>query len=296
MRFRGIAKTALVLAALGSSPAFAREIVDATGHRTTLVDSPRRVVTLAPSLGELAADLVGTDLSRIVGVTEYTDYPPGLTRTASVGPYHQVNLEKVVSLRPDLVLATLDGNSRDQVLHLRELKVPVVVVRTEDFAQVGESVLLAARALGAEEQGKLLADRLRTGLDRIRKRAGEQAKVRVMLQVGDQPLVTVGRKSFLHEALESVGGVNIYADAKDHYPRPSMEDVVKRDPDVIVVLALGKDLAPYRAMAAAWARFPGLKAVREKRIRILQGDPILRPTLRLLEGLSLLEKAVHDAR
>src|SRR4051812_6042349 len=103
-------------ALLASRVAGAREVLDATRTRVTLVDHPARVVALAPSLAELAADLSGNQLEKIVGVSDYTDYPPRLEKTPSVGPYSRFNLEKVVALKPDLVLATLDGNPRDQVL------------------------------------------------------------------------------------------------------------------------------------------------------------------------------------
>src|SRR6478672_2161638 len=110
-------------------------------------EKPRRIVTLAPSLAELAADLAGEKIERIVGVSEYTDFPPALKKVESIGPYHKFNLEKVVSLKPDLVLATSDGNSRDQVLHLRELGVPVVVVETQSLAQVVSSIRLIGQAM-----------------------------------------------------------------------------------------------------------------------------------------------------
>src|SRR5262245_40620061 len=103
---------------LFSSWCSAREITDATQTKVVLVDRPNRIVTLSPSLGELAADLLGDNLDRLVGVSEFTDYPPALKKVNSVGPYHQFNLERVLALKPDLVLATLDGNPRDRVLHL----------------------------------------------------------------------------------------------------------------------------------------------------------------------------------
>ena len=165
-------------------------------------------------------------------MSEYTDYPPALTRVASIGQYSRFNLEKVVGLKPDLVLATLDGNPKDQVLHLRELGVPVVVVATASLKDVEGSMRLVGQAMGVAEDGRRMAERFTTGLSRIRAAGRRHFRAaNVLLQLGDDPLVVAGGGSFLQDALEAVGARNVYGDADTHYPRPSLEDVVHRDPD-----------------------------------------------------------------
>ena len=276
-----------------SSLVHARTLTDATQVLVKLNDSPQRIVTLAPSLGELAAELVGADFDRIVGVSEYTDEPAGLKKVTSIGPYHQVNLEKVVSLKPDLVLATSDGNSKEQVLHLRELGVPVVVVRTESFKDIEESIQLVAEAIGSKAQGAKMVTQLKSGLQKFKERSKKHAPLKTILQMGDQPLVVAGGKSFLSESLKLLGATNLYAESDHHYPRPSLEDVLHRDPEAIVVLTFGKDLKPFRVMAQRWTQFPDLKAVKTKRVVILKSDALLRPTLRILEGISQLERVLY---
>src|SRR4051812_17534404 len=154
-----------------SLPAVARVMTDVTQTKITLVDVPQRIVTLAPSLGELAADLLGNDIDRIVAVSDFTDYPPGLKRFPSVGSFTHFSLEKVVSLKPDLVLATLDGNSKDQVLHLRELGLAVVVVKAENFRDIAESIQLVAEALNREAAGKKMVFHLKVGLEKIKEKS-----------------------------------------------------------------------------------------------------------------------------
>jgi iron complex transport system substrate-binding protein len=284
----------VALFAFAWSPAtHAREIVDSTQTRVVLVDRPLRIVTLAPSLAELAAEILGQGLERIVGVSEFTDYPPALAQVTSIGPYFRFNLEKIVSLKPDLVLATVDGNPKDQVDHLRELKIPVVVVSTENLAQVSLSMILVAQALGDEARGKQISAQFEKGLQRVRDRGKARPGKKVLLQVGENPLVVVGKKSFLHEALEVVGARNLYGDASAHYPKPSLEDVISRNPETILILALGKDLETFQKMKRSWLSFKKLKAVQLHQVKILQGDEILRPSLRLLEGLAILEKAIY---
>lgn len=271
----------------------AKAVVDAMQTQVILVDRPVRIVTLAPSLGELTADLLGQEMSRIVGVSEYTDYPPQLKKISSIGPYNRFNLEKVFSLKPDLVLATVDGNSRDQITHLRELGIPIVAVSTENFEQIEESIRLVGQSIGNSKYGEQMALQLKSGLKRFEERAKNRTSVSVMVQIGDQPLIVAGGKTFLDSGLSLIGAKNIYSKSNPKYPRPSIEDVLRLDPDVIVVAAMGENLSFYQQMVKKWNQFPSLKAVKTHRIYLLKSDALLRPTLRILEGLSVLEKTIY---
>ncbi len=274
----------------------ANELLDATGTKVKLLDHPSRIVTLVPSLAELTADILGDDIEKIVGVSEYTNYPPALKTRISIGPYYRFNIEKVVSLKPDLVLATTDGNPKDQVLHLRELGIPVLVVKTGRLREIEDSILIVARALGKTTRGDQMLAQFRQGIDRIRERAKKREKKKTLVQVGGNPLVVVGGKSFLNEAIEIIGATNLYQDAKQGYPKPGVEDVVKRNPEIILVLAMDENLVPFWRMAGDWQQFKLIEAVKKKRVYVMRGDAILRPTLRLLEGLSILEKTIYGQK
>ena len=271
-----------------------RKIQDATGTSVALPIIPKRIVTLAPSLGEIAADLLGKDLDRIVGVTDYSTYPPALKKVPSVGSYVQLNLEKIISLKPDLVLGTLDGNPKDRIKQLRELGIPVVIVGTSSLAEIQDSILLVANTLGVPESGQKMTGQIKRGLENIRKRAEKRPHPKVMLQLGDAPLVVVGKGTFLHDALESIGAKNLYGDSSTHYPRPSVEDVLSRNPDMIVVMDMTEDRKTSQLMLRKWSELPALKAVQTRKIRLLRSDALVRPTLRILEGLSLLERVVFE--
>lgn len=288
-----------LLAIVSIAPwALAREITDATQTRVTVADHPKRIVTLIPSLGELAADVAGNDLSILVGVSEFTDYPPALKKLPKVGSFQRIHLEAIAARHPDLVLASLDGNSKDQISHLRELKIPVVVVATDTFARVKESMLLVGLAMGLPAEGERMARQFERGLERISKRAKERTQgrkpKRVLLQVGSSPLIVAGKKSFLNDAIEAIGAINIYGDLPGTYPRPALEDAIARDPDEIVILALSLSENTIQGMIREWTRFPKLQAVKNQRLHVLRDDSVGRPSLRLLEGLDLLEKAVHS--
>ncbi|MFZ9594463.1 MAG: helical backbone metal receptor [Bdellovibrionia bacterium] len=281
-------------AVLGSSGnAWARSILDVTGTRVSVSDHPQRVVTLIPSLGELAAELLGSDSSRIVGVSAFSDTPASIQSTEQVGSYQRLNLEKIVALKPDLILGSLEGNSTDQILHLREFSLPVVMVRTSNFHEVAESIRLVALALGELKRGEIAVQKFQKGLQAVKARTTLSPPKRVLLQVGDDPLVVVGGKSFLNDAIEAVGAQNVYGDLSLGYPRPSLEDVLLRNPEVILVAALAKDRGAYVRMVEKWRRLPTLQAVQKKQVLLFESDALLRPTLRMIEGLEQLRRAIE---
>src|SRR5207237_1090052 len=155
--------------------------------------------------------------------------------------------------------------------------------------------ILVAEALGVPERGKAMAHQLKTGIERIKQKAALKARARqgsppvplkILLQLGDSPLVVAGRKSFLQEGLEIIATQNIYGDVEASYPRPSIEDVLKKNPDVIAVIGMGPDLKQYQEMANRWTQFSHLNAVKNKKVFVVRSDALVRPTLRLLEGLS----------
>ncbi len=243
---------------------------------------PTRVVTLMPSLGEIAYDLIDEPNTRIVGVSEYTDYPPPLKGKPSIGPYFKVNLEKIVSLKPDLVLASTNGNAKDQIDHLRELKLNVVVVDTKSFADISKSMRAIGKAVGHEDRGDRMAKRFEKGVAEFKKKAVGRPSRKVLLQLSDNPLVVVGGPTFLTEALTTIGARNLYGDSTLEYPRPSREDVLKRAPDLILVLSMGEDQASFERMKKGW-----------KKAEILRADELTIPTERLLLGIARLEEAVY---
>lgn len=248
---------------------------------------PVRVVTLMPSLGELAYDLAADPERTIVGVSEYSDYPPALKQKPSIGPYFKVNLERIAALKPDLILASTDGNTPDQIAHLRELKLRVVVIDTRSFAEIEASMRAIGRALGQPDKGERMAQRFAAGLAEARARAQGRAPRRLVVQLGENPLVVAGGKTFLNEAVEIIGAKNLYADSPTGYPRPALEDVLKRAPEQVVVLAMGTDRALFARMRAGWDARKGIRAT------VVEADALARPSFRLIEGIARLEKAVY---
>jgi iron complex transport system substrate-binding protein len=283
-----------------SQSSLAREVVDLSGGHLTLPDHPQRIVTLAPSIAELVSDFLGIELQKIVGVTEGTDFPPALKKIPSVGQYQKLNLEKIAALKPDLVIATEDGNSKDQIDHLRELGFQVMVLSSSTFSEIESSMKLVAEALGSLKESQPTIDRFEKAVAAFRERGAKRnSKKKIVLELDDNPLIVVGGKSFLNEAVALIGAENIYSDTKTGYPRPSKEDVVTQDPDMILLPTFGHDFdlsnPEFIAKLEAWAAYPTMKAVKTRQVKAVEGDRLLRPSMRLLEGLTLLERAVYGS-
>jgi iron complex transport system substrate-binding protein len=291
-----------ILALFLSQSASARELVDSSGAHLTLSDHPERIVTLAPSIAELVSDFLGIELQRVVGVSESTDFPPALKKVPSVGQYQKLNLEKIASLKPDLVIATEDGNSKDQIEHLREIGFPVLVLSTNTFSEIESSMKLVAEALGPKSmaESQSVIDRFEKAISTFRERGAKRSpKKRVVIELDDNPLIVVGGKSFLSEAVALVGADNIYSDSKAGYPRPSKEDGITKNTDMILLPTFGAGFGlnnpEFIAKLEAWAQYPSMKAVKSHQVKALEGDTLLRPSMRLLEGLGLLERAIYGS-
>ncbi|MGE0489057.1 MAG: ABC transporter substrate-binding protein [Vulcanimicrobiota bacterium] len=231
-------------------------------------DTPRRIVSLVPSLTELLFALGAGE--SVVGVTDNDDFPPEVKARPSVGDMN-INYEKVVSLRPDLVL--LDPGFNTQQARLESLRVPCRALATADLDRLPEQVLELGEIVGKQARARQLVDKFEREVTEIRERASKQPAPRVFIEIWSTPLMTAGGGSFVDQLITLAGGKNIFSEL-DGYPNVSHEDLLLRDPDVIVLTTLDPTEA---------ARLPGwsnLRAVQQQRVFRIDSDPLVRPTLR----------------
>ncbi len=245
---------------------------------------PSRVVTLSPLLSEWVGELLGCEsaLKVIAGVSEYSDFPACLAGKPSVGPYHRVSIEKIVSLRPDLVLAS-DEYNRDAIGRLRGLGIRVEVLPKERFHTMPTWIEKLGALLGADQEARRQSA-IWSG--QLKEFSARQKRHRtVFIEVQHDPLMTVGGGNFLDEAFGTVGLLNVFRDHQEGYPRVSREAVLKADPEEIHILDLRGREREFEDSRKSWARFPELKAVRAGRILRLRGEDFARCTPRLLRAL-----------
>ncbi len=255
---------------------------------------PRRVVSLAPSLTEEVFALGAGD--RLVGVTTYCNYPPAAQRVAKVGGGVDgtLDLERVMALKPDIVLAIGDGQQRS-LDTFRHLGLRVEIVHSETFDDVFTSLARLGSLLAREEAAKKLSADLSRRVERVRRAVATlppKARPRVFYEVWDRPLMTASRDTLIGRLIEMAGGVNVFADVTSHYPQVSPEAVVERRPELIVAPDHHASVVDARTLA----RQPGLAslpAIRNGRILVLDGNLISRPGPRVADALELLAHAFH---
>jgi iron complex transport system substrate-binding protein len=244
-----------------------------------------------PSLAEIAAGLV--DIQTIVGVSEYTNFPAELKKIPVIGPYTRFNIEKIYSLKPDLVIASMDGNIKDQINRLRELKFSVVVLDSSTLQRHFESLALISKILGNELKGKLWIQELQSQIETHHNKLSSLKSKKVMLQLDSDPLVVVGRNTLLNEILEALGGSNPFPDFNANYPRLSLEQVIQINPDQIVILSTEGNLKRFQKMAEKWNSYQHLKAVKSRQVKVVQADELMRPGPRLVQGIKLFAEVLR---
>lgn len=281
----------LLLLTLPSRAYTAKQLTDQTGRQVRVAASPQRVVSLAPSLTECVFALQRED--RLAGVSANSDYPPAASELPNVGTYVAPDLEKIVSLEPDLCLATRDGNPISLVRRLEKLGVPVFALDPRDLDGVFDSLRLLGRILEADKEAEKLVLDLEERMDRVQQRVAQaEHRPRVFYQIGTSPIVSAGSDTFIHELIRMAGGTNLAAGPKQ-YPRYSREEVLVLDPEVIIVSSMTGNRELTHKVRRMWSEFPGIEAVRSDRIHAVNADCLNRASPRLVRGLEILAHLLH---
>jgi iron complex transport system substrate-binding protein len=289
---RPVLAVALALVCAAASPAdlAAGEVTDMLGRRVRLPERPGRVVSLAPSVTEIAYALGADD--RLVGVTDDCNYPPETARKPRTGGFYNPNFEVIVTLRPDLILATSIEGAREETFRgIESFGVPVYVVRPVDVRSVQESIERIGGLLGRGEEATRMVRAMRAEEAAVRHAVAGRRAPRVMYVVWGSPLIVPGRDTLITDLIRRAGGDSISGREAAAYPRLSAEEAVARRPEVVVLGQHGQSTIDQRL--AAWAHLTLLPAVRQGRIHQIDGDLMHRPGPRIIEALRLLAAMFH---
>lgn len=261
------------------------------GQELTLAKPAQRVVSLAPDLAELLYDIGAGDT--LQGAVEYTDYPAAAKAVPRVGDAFHVDVEKLVALKPDLVLVWEGGTPQPLIAKLRSLKLPVLALGTHELLDIASNMEILGLATGHDDAGQLAADDFRTFLGALRARYASQAPLKVFYEISAQPLFTVGGGQSISKLMEVCGGHNIFADLTDLAPAVTLEAVLARDPEVIVT---GDGEGDTAARFKDWQQWPDLTAAKQGNFVVLNDDWISRATPRLLNAGKQLCEALQKIR
>lgn len=249
-----------------------------------------RVVTLAPHLAELVC--AAGACAQLVGVVKHSDYPAEILARTQVGDAHAVNLEAVLALKPDLVLAWDGGTPAQTVSRLRGLGLRVEPLRVRTLADVGLALLRVGALLGTEDAACGEEQRFREAIEALRARYANAAPIDAMYQLEPGPVFTVNRESPISEAMALCGARNVFASMRVLAGPVGREAVLAADPDVIL-FGRQDDVAGIRR---GWQRFDGMRAVRAGNLLAVDADTLARATPRMAEGTARLCAALDAAR
>lgn len=282
---------ALGAGALVLAPRRARAlaVTDMLGRSVVLPAPPQRLISLVPSATEMLFAL-GAD-ARLVGVTDYCDYPPAARRKPRVGGMLAPAMETVVSLRPDLVIATDAGFRRETFAQLERLGLPVYLVRASRLADVFDVAARLGALTGRAEAARALAAGLERRIEAVRRTVQGQARPRVLYVLWADPLVVPGRGALVTELIALAGGDSVSASEPGEYPRLGLEAAIARAPEVIVVAQHGGRTDSIAL--ARWERLDVLPAVRARRVYTADGDLLHRYGPRVVEGIAVLARLFH---
>jgi iron complex transport system substrate-binding protein len=280
----------MALAVLTVTDCPAVVVPDEIGRRVNVSPSPQRIVSLAPGITETLYLLGLKD--KIVGVTTFCNWPADALKKTRIGGFTNPSVEKIMSLKPDLIIATADGNRKDIVQQLERLGLTVYVINPSDTEKILTSILRIGAVTGRQEIAKKMVAGLRARLKRVEAYTAGRPKPRVFFQIGLEPLITAGGKTLVGEAIVHAGGVNIAAQDTARYPRYSAEGVLAGAPDVILFAPMAQD-REFVAVKNFWRRFPEIPAVKNKRIYPINTDLISRASPRLFDAIEEIARLLH---
>jgi iron complex transport system substrate-binding protein len=267
-----------------------RDVVDETGRTVHLPQPVKRIVSLAPSLTETIYALGLQDL--LVGDTDFCDYPPDAQKKQKVGGAINPSLEEIAHLKPDVVLVTRHLNTLDTVHSLDALGIASYATDPRNVDEIVSSSKRLADVLGAPEVGTALAEDLQRRLEVVRQKVGLLAPRRVLFVVWTDPLISIGKDTFIADALRRAGAVSI-VDSKQDWPQVNLEEVARLQPEVLVFADSHSEAVP-RNMDALATR-PGwriLDSVRDRKFAVIS-DAVNRPAPRIVSAIEDLAEKLH---
>ena len=277
--------TTLLILACGSTkmaPGTPREFIDEIGRKVKVRRNPGRLISLAPSITETLYALGLGD--RVVGVTSFCDYPPEARTKESIGDTLKPNIEKIISLRPDVVIASTASQLEQPVRRLDELGIPVFVSNPRDVGGVLESIERLGEVLGVAGRAHDLTNELSMRIMAVESRVAGLPRPPVFLMLGSDPLITAGGPSFITDEITRAGGYSISSGESSEYPQYSMETVVAKKPEIIFLQA---------GEAGIPARLGETPAAQSGRVYRLDDAILLRPGPRIVDGLEQMAARIH---
>jgi iron complex transport system substrate-binding protein len=281
-----------------AAAAHAATHVDDAGRTVDVPAAPQRVITLAPNLTEFVYAVGAGDT--LVGTMDTSNWPEAARRVPRIGDYQRLDVERIVALKPDLVLVWYHGNQGREIGQLEAAGLRLFYLEPRRIDDVPRSLERIGALLGHPAQGQARAAALRGELAALRESHAGAPPVSVFFQVWAQPLMTLNGEHLTSDVLAQCGGRNVFAALPALAPQISVESVIAADPEAIFTTGEAPSGAyqrdPQRAAFAQWQSFPRLTAVRRRWMFIVPGDVVTRQGPRIVEGVRAVCAALDEVR
>ncbi len=267
-------------------------------EETIQKDKPLRIISLAPNITEILFHLGAGD--RIVGVTNFCNYPPEALSKIKIGGFTNPNLELIISLKPDLVIGTPNVGNKDAILSLKKsIKVDILLFKAENLEDFYKTIEAIGKAIHEEEKASNLLRHIKMEMDHLKNTADSSDPKRVLLSLGIEPVISAAANSYPGN-LASIAGAKLIPPLQNikgqinPYPIVSLEEIINLDPEIIIQTMMDpinegeKDF-----IKSYWKQWESISAVQNEQVYIIPGDTILRPSPRVIDGVELLINLIH---
>ncbi|MEM7358402.1 MAG: cobalamin-binding protein [Pseudomonadota bacterium] len=266
-------------------------VIDFAGNPVEMSAPARRIIALAPHVVENVYSSGAGD--SLVGVVEYSNYPPQATELPIVGGYEKTNHERIIELNPDLIIAWQSGNSHSSVKRLKELGYRIYIDQPDSLRDVAKSIRDIGTLSGTSATAERVVTEYLESLSAVEARYKDVDKISSFYQVWNKPLQTISGGHIISDAIETCGGINIYADEFAVAPIVNIESVLERNPDAIIASGMSSARPDW---LDDWLEWDSLQAVQNNNLFFVDPDHIQRHTVRLLLGIESICEQLDQAR
>lgn len=279
------------LLALSLSTQAALSVRDDYGNTVTLQQPARRIISMAPHATELLFAAGAGSL--LVGTVSYSDFPEAAKKIPRIGDNLDVDIERIIAMKPDLLVLWQHADADRQEQLLRSLGVPIFYSEPHRLVDIADSIRRLGVLTGSTAVASQNADALQLKLNTLTQKYAQRAPVRLFYQVWDKPLFTLNGAHIVTDAIRVCGGVNIFADLKVTAPSVGIEAVLQADPEAIIGTT---EKNPGAGGVALWKRYPSMTAVRRDNLFLVDGNLMNRAGPRMIDGTSDLCERLDLAR
>jgi iron complex transport system substrate-binding protein len=267
------------------------KVIDDDGIHHVFNQPVKRIVSLMPHATELLFEVGAGD--HVVGAVKYSDYPEAAKNIPRVGGYSALNIEAIVALEPDLLIAWPEGNRNRELERLKALGLPILVSDPREFKDIANALAVYGKITGKDKQAEVALAEFNKKLTYLRNTYSTQEKISVFYQVWNAPLMTQNGNTFISRAIELCGGNNIFSDLPMTNPQVSIESILVQDPQVIVASGMGQARPEW---LDDWRQYKTLQAVQKNHLFHILPELFQRPTSRFLIGTQQLCEAMQQSR